>query len=193
LSLLGFAFITIELDLIPRFMLIVGYPLYAVATVLSVVLAGAALGSMTSGAIVGARSQRWPLAFARLAVTGLAVTAALPAVGRVALSAPMPVRVLVSVAAIAPLAYFMGMPFPLGILELGTKPRGAVAWAWSLNGLCTTIGAVLSALLSLWIGLQATELVALSAYAAAADMFALLRRSNRLAVRDGGNPLVTAA
>lgn len=46
------------------------------------------------------------------------------------------------------------MPFPLGILELESKPRGAIAWAWSMSGLFTTMGAVLSALLSLWVGFR---------------------------------------
>ena len=48
---------------------------------------------------------------------------------------------------ILPMAFFMGMPFPLGILELRTSRRGAVAWAWSMNGLFATIGSVARVLL----------------------------------------------
>ena len=183
-SLLGFGFITIELVLIQMFMRVIGYPLYAVATVLTVMLVGAAVGSMESWRVVGRHSARWALAFGGVILAGLSLLAAMPIVGRLVLTQPMPTRILATTVMIAPLAFFMGMPFPLGILELAAKPRGAVAWAWSMNGLFTTAGAVLSALLSLWVGFRVTALIALAAYAVAAGLFAPLRRSNRHEVND---------
>lgn len=183
-SLLGFGFITIELVLIQMFMKVIGYPLYAVATVLTVMLISAALGSMNSRRIVGGEAQQWPLAFAGVVAAGIALVALLPSIAGRVLTEPMAVRVAIAAVMIAPLSFFMGMPFPLGILELRSKPRGAVAWAWSMNGLFTTLGAVLSALLSLWIGFRATIFAALAAYIVAAAMFAVLRRSNRGAVRE---------
>lgn len=80
-----------------------------------------------------------------------------------------------------PIAFFLGMPFPLGILELKLKPGGTVAWAWSMNGLFTTIGGVVSVLLARFIGFRLTLLAALAAYLLACTMFAVLRSGNRRA------------
>src|SRR5262245_8738553 len=84
---------------------------------------------------------------------------------------------LVAAALMLRLGYFLGMPFPLGILVAERHPAGAVAWAWGLNGLFTVIGSLGSVLLGLAIGFQATILVAVAIYAAAGLAFAGLRRS----------------
>jgi len=175
-SLLGCAFITIELVLIQLLMKIIGYPLYTVATVLTAMLVGAAIGSTQSRRI--ATATGWPGPFIGIALAGLALIAALPEVSRLTLGEPMLMRVALAAAIILPLAFFLGMPFPMGIRALASKPRGAIAWAWSVNGLCTTAGAVASALLSLRLGFRATLLTALAAYVIAAMVFARLRRSN---------------
>jgi hypothetical protein len=175
-SILGFAFITVELVLIQLWMKVIGPPLYTVATVLTIVLVGAALGSMNSVRLI----ERWGsrVAFIGLVVAGLSLVSTIPVIGRVALTQPLAFRIATAASATAPLAFFMGMPFPMGIAELSTKPKGAVAWAWSVNGLCTTAGAVACAWLSVWIGFRATLLVALGSYLLAAALFTRLRRSN---------------
>ena len=182
-ALLGFAFIAMELLFIQMFMKLIGYPLYTVATVITVMLVGAALGSMCSGAIAGRDARRWAVAFAGIASCGVAVLALTPALAERVMAAPIAVRIAAAAVAILPAAFFMGMPFPLGILELRAKPAGAVAWAWSMNGLCTTIGSVATMLLAVSIGFRGTLLVALTAYGLAGVCFAALRRSNRAEAR----------
>jgi len=155
----------------------IGYPPYTVATVITVMLVGAALGSAASPRIVGPGSHRWVIPFAGVIVSGVAVWAGYAAIAERFMASPEPVRIAAAAAMILPISFFMGMPFPLGILELRSKPPGAVAWAWSMNGLCTTVGSLASVLLSVWIGFHATLLVALAMYAAAALLFGALRRT----------------
>jgi hypothetical protein len=176
-SILGFAFITLELVLIQVFIKLIGNPLYALGTVITVMLIAAALGSLTSARIAGADGRRWRLVFAGLLASGAALWLAYPAVSSVFLTAPLPLRIAAAALLIAPTAYFMGMPFPLGLLELANRPRGAVAWAWSMNGLFTTIGGVASALLSLAFGFRLTIFVALGMYALAGVAFAWVRQT----------------
>ncbi|HYM24177.1 MAG TPA: hypothetical protein VEU08_13250 [Vicinamibacterales bacterium] len=176
-SLLGVGFITIELVFIQRFTKLIGYPLYAIVTVLAVVLVGAAIGSRMSARVVGTHSQRWPVAFAGVVASGLLLWLVQPALSRVVMTQPLPVRLAAAAGMMLPQAFFMGMPFPIGILALSAKPRGAIAWAWSTNGFFTNVGGVGSALLSLWLGFRATVLVALAAYGLAAITFHLLRRT----------------
>lgn len=177
-SLLGFAFITIELTLIQLFMKLIGFPLYAVATVLAVMLVAAAIGSLASRRIAGAHSKYWRLPFVGVVATGVVLMAIAPLADHAVLTHTLPIRMMAGGIIIAPLAFFMGMPFPLAMLELASKPRGAIAWAWSLNGLFTTVGALVSALLWLAIGFRGTLTVALAAYLLAAELFARIRRSN---------------
>jgi hypothetical protein len=178
-AMLGFAFILVELLFIQLFMKLIGYPLYAVATVITVMLVGAALGSMASPRVVGPTSERWAIPFAGVVVSGIAVWALYPAVSEYVMASPEALRIAAATALILPISFFMGMPFPLGILELRSKPAGAIAWAWSMNGVCTTIGSVASVLLTVSIGFHATLLVSLAVYGAAGLTFGFLRQANR--------------
>jgi hypothetical protein len=175
-AILGFAFMTLELVFIQVFIKLIGNPLYALATVITVMLIAAALGSLSSPWIAGSDGRRWGMVFAGILASGLVMWAAYPTVSTLLLTASLPVRIAATAMLIAPLAFFMGMPFPLGLLELASYPRGAVAWAWSMNGLFTTIGGVASALLSLAFGFRLTIFIALGMYALAALAFARVRQ-----------------
>jgi hypothetical protein len=200
-SLLGFAFMTLELVFIQVFTKLIGYPLYALATVITVMLIAAALGSLCSRRTAGPDGRRWRTVFAGLLASGFVMWLAYPAIGTLLLTAPLPLRIAATAALIGPLAFFMGMPFPLGLVELAGHPRGAVAWAWSMNGLFTTIGGVASALLSLAFGFRVTILTALGMYALAAVAFAWVRQAgvspvalpSRAPVTEGPPPLSDVA
>src|SRR5262245_22335400 len=91
---------------------------------------------------------------------------------------------LVAAALMLRLGFFLGMPFPLGILVAERHPRGAVAWAWGLNGLFTVIGSLASVVLGMTIGFQAAILVAMAVYAAAFAAYAALRQTARQPLHD---------
>jgi hypothetical protein len=183
-SLLGFAFMAMELLFIQIFMKLIGYPLYTVATVITVMLVAAALGSMSSRVVVGPHRRRWYAPFVAVVTTGLVLWLSYPTLSSYFIAATDPVRILAATVMIAPIAFFMGMPFPLGIAAIEHKPRGAVAWAWSMNGFFTAVGGVATALLSLWLGFRITLLMTLAAYAAAAAAYAALRRTTSERVPD---------
>ena len=92
---------------------------------------------------------------------------------RVAL--PIGGRILVAGVMIFPLRFFLGMPFPLGILAIAHQPRGAIAWAWGMNGLFTVVGGLASVVMSLLMGFNFAVLVALVLYAAALGVFRRMR------------------
>ena len=177
-SFLGFGFIAIELLFIQIFMKLIGYPLYAVATVITVMLVAAALGSMSSRVIAGPDGSRWFVPFFAVLAIGVGIWTVYPVLSTEFIGSATPIRILTTAAIIFPLAFFMGMPFPLGIAEIAAKPRGAIAWAWSMNGLFTAIGGVATAVLSLWLGFRGTVLLALGSYGFASIGFAMLRSTN---------------
>jgi sugar phosphate permease len=91
------------------------------------------------------------------------------------LAAPLFIRILVACVLIFPLGFFLGMPFPLGILSLENLPRGAVAWAWGMNGLFTVMGGLAGVILSITWGFQVTLLIASFQYVVSLLAFARIR------------------
>ena len=49
---------------------------------------------------------------------------------------PLPdtLKIAVSLILIAPLAFFMGLPFPLALVRVAAARPGLVPWAWGING-----------------------------------------------------------
>ena len=89
-------------------------------------------------------------------------------------------RILVAAAMIFPLGFFLGMPFPLGILALRHQPRGAIAWAWGLNGIFTLLGGLASVMMSIFFGFRLTLLVAAAIYIVALCCFARMRANRSI-------------
>jgi hypothetical protein len=83
----------------------------------------------------------------------------------------MALRVLVTVLLIAPLAFCMGMPFPLGLARVGAGLPGFIPWAWGINGCASVVSAVMASLLAIQFGFTVVIISALLLYLAAALTF----------------------
>ena len=170
--LLGLAFLFVEIAFIQKFILFLSNPLYSVAVVLSGFLLFAGLGSASSERL--ARRLPWPgvspvtVAVAAIAVLALGYVLVLPAVFGRFIGLADPAKIIVSLALIAPLAFFMGMPFPLGLKRLSGLAPGFLPWAWGINGFASVVSAVLATLLAIEFGFNVVILLALVLYALAA-------------------------
>jgi len=161
---LGLGFIVLELVFIQIFMKLIGFPLYTYTVVLFTFLFGAGLGSLASEKLrLRERSKTW-VPFAGIVVTALLVVLAKTFLFDHLLELRTLLRIITSFVLIFPLAFFLGMPFPLGILTIENKPEGTVAWAWALNGLFTVTGGIFCAIFSVYYGFIATMTVAVAAY-----------------------------
>ena len=85
-----------------------------------------------------------------------------------AMGLPDALRIVISAALIAPLAFFMGMPFPLGLARVEAIDARLVPWAWAINGCASVTGAVLATLLAIHVGFTAVVVAALMLYGVAA-------------------------
>ena len=141
-------------------------------------LLGAGLGSMSANYLcISPESGRWLIPFGGILGVGVTFVALYPLVIEMFLTAGTIWRVCVAMLTTFPLAFFLGMPFPLGILALNQLRREAVAWAWGANAVCTVIGGVATGLVSMLIGFRMTLLLALSIYLIAFLAFVRLRRA----------------
>jgi hypothetical protein len=177
-SCLGAGFISIELVFIQKFMHLIGSPLYTYSTVIATMLLSAGLGSTMSEKLGINSRQRWAIPFIGILLLGTLLILIYPWAAHLALSLDQWSRILVSFLLIFPLGFFLGMPFPIGVLAIADKPRGAVAWAWGMNGLFTVVGGLGSVLLSLFFGFNAAIYTALSLYALSLLIFRPMRDSS---------------
>ena len=169
---LGLAFLFIEIAFIERFTLFLGHPLYAAAVVLSGFLLFAGLGSGAS-ARLGRRfdGAAVAVAVAAIAVVALLYLAALPPLFAALRPLWDAAKIALSIALIAPLAFAMGMPFPLGLARLAERAPGWIPWAWAINGSASVVSAVLAILLTIHLGFSAVVAIAVALYVVAALAF----------------------
>jgi hypothetical protein len=141
-ALLGLGFMFVEIPLLQRFILFLGHPAYAMATVLFALLLFSGLGSLISRCV--------PLKLALLSIPALigGYALGLPALFEMTLAAPLWGRLVVAVLALIPLGLSLGMPFPRGLALLG-ESQTLVAWAWGVNGAVSVVASILAALVAL--------------------------------------------
>ncbi len=173
-SLLGVAFMLVEIPIIQKFTVYLGRPVYSLAIVLFALLLFGGLGSLWSG-------HRWDVekAAPRLlrylfsAIAGMLLLHTLlgfwPLPQTMAWSFPL--RLLFTVALLAPLAFLMGMPFPLGVRWVGQRQEGALPWLWGMNGVMSVFGSAMGTLVALHWGFRVTLLFAVLAYLWAGQLF----------------------
>ena len=156
---IGAGYILIEVALIQKFVLFLGHPTYALTVVIFSMLVSSGAGSLLSRKLVADRSGHLLRALALTAVlVGLLAVILQPVLsGGVGL--PWIVKVLATVAMLAPLGFVMGLPFPTGLRLLERRHQPSVRWAWSLNAAASVLGSVAALVLALYLGLVATLLI----------------------------------
>ncbi len=169
---IGFGFMFIEIAFIQKFVLFLSHPLYAVAVVLFAFLLFAGIGSRVSKRLQDGTGPelRHPLAAVALAIclSAALCLGLLPWLFQHSMGLPDAARILISAALIAPLAFFMGMPFPLGLARVEATDARLIPWAWGINGCASVTGAVLATLLAIHVGFTAVVVAALVLYGVAA-------------------------
>ena len=192
---LGLAFLFIEIAFIQRFTLFLGHPLYAVAVVLAAFLIFAGLGSGTSAGFAERLAGRGGLPSAIVVATGgivaiaLAYLVVLPPVFDGLRARPDAVKIAAATLMIAPLAFLMGMPFPLGLRRLAASAPGWIPWAWGINGCASVVSAVLATVLAIHLGFTAVVALAAVLYGLAGSLAPPAERGAAPVIRRHGGCL----
>lgn len=160
---LGIGFIFVEISLIQKYILFIGYPVYSVATIIFSLLIAAGVGSYVSGRF------RNPIASLKVVVICILIMTAMqifviPILFKHLLYLSFEMRLALSILFILPAGFFMGMPFPIGLSWVAKNHSSFVPWAWGMNGYATVIGSVLSVILALNFGFHFVLLTASAVY-----------------------------
>jgi hypothetical protein len=166
---IGLAFLFIEIAFIQKFSLILSQPLYAVAVALCAFLIFSGLGSLYVQRCIGAQGlsivpvllKRSVLLIAMFVILYISV---LPMLSNLLMALPETLRIISAFVIAAPLAFVMGMPFPLGMAALQHRSPHFMPWAWGINGCASVLSAVLAVLLAMEIGFNGIMLCAAMLY-----------------------------
>ncbi len=172
--LLGLAFLFVEIAFIQKFTLFLGHPLYAVAVVLASFLVFAGAGSAYSRRMARQEILHGfgPVSVSVASIVGISVVylLTLPPLFGWLIGVVDSLKILLSIMLIAPLAFFMGMPFPLGLSRVAAEAPDFVPWAWGINGFASVVSAVLATLLAIHLGFTAVIVLAALLYLTAAAL-----------------------
>ena len=172
-SAIGFGYMAAEIALIQQLTLLLGHPVYAVATALAAILICSGVGSAWSDRVGPTRTRT-----VAMVLTGSLGLLAAVLLGLVHLLQPAPlvVRGTAAIVLLAPVSVAMGMLFPLGLRALAPAGSDRIAWAWGVNGFASVVAVPLAALIAVEAGSPVLLLSAAAGYLVAA---ASARRDGR--------------
>jgi hypothetical protein len=162
---LGYGFIMSEIPLLQRFVLLLGYPVYALAVVLFSLLLFSGFGSLLTSRFPGDPRRRLLVVLPAIVVLGLVLIKLVPILVNFMLGTPIALRIVFTMVCLAPIGLLLGMPYPLGIGVLRRFDEHLVPWAWGLNGCLSVVSSVLAIFLGTRYGFNFAFLSGVAAYA----------------------------
>ena len=153
---LGYGFMVIEIPLMQRLILFLGYPVYALAVVLFALLLFSGVGALLSSRFAADSQRAVTRVLTVVVALSLLYAFFLPAILRPMIGIPIAMKIVVSVLLLAPIGMALGMAYPLGITILRRVSEGLVPWAWGLNGALSVVASVFAIFISSRVGFTAT-------------------------------------
>lgn len=165
---IGLGFILVEVALMQQFVLYLGHPVHALTVILASLLVFAGIGALYSRRLPPeqfARYRGWH--FAVLIAVAMIELVAMPYLFHATLQLPLTVRIVITVAALAPLGFLMGHPFPIGLKHVESLRQDLIPWAWGLNGAASVLGSVGAIGIAMLAGYTTVTIVGIACYAGA--------------------------
>lgn len=166
--LLGLAYMFLEMDFIQKMTLLIGHPVFGVAVTLFGFLVFSGCGSLVFERLLKSADQKVCTATLLIIVTGIIEINLLNFAFDKLIGFSQIARLCIGLILCAPLAFFMGVPFPTGLAQLHAHTPPLVPWAWAINGFASVTAAVLGTCLAISLGFTLLALVALAFYFIAA-------------------------
>ncbi|MBI5375550.1 MAG: hypothetical protein HZA77_08950 [Candidatus Schekmanbacteria bacterium] len=142
---LGLGFMMIEISLIQQFILFLGHPLYSFSVFLFSLLLFSSLGSFSTEYFNKiAIKNKLQIILMSVVLIVLLYIFILPKIMGYFLGIDILYKIIITVGLLAPLGFFMGMPFPLGIKLLENDSPEIIPWVWGINGATSVLATILS-------------------------------------------------
>lgn len=175
-SLLGLAFLLVEIEFFHVFALILGSPTWTLAIVLAGLLVSSGCGSLQARRIAELGGGALLAVFLVLGSLLAAFVGFKHGILTALIVLPFPARALATVALIFPIGFLMGVPLPAG-MRLIRGREDLILWGWVLNGAFSVFASVLAVFLAIHIGTSRTVVVGIACYLAAGVLLQWFRRA----------------
>ena len=164
-SLIGMAFMFVEITFIQKFILFLGHPLYSASAIIFSLLFSSGLGSYFSKRILGQNLKR-NLKLSLLSCAGLIAVYLLlfPFFYENFIGLNLSLRIILTFLVIFPLGFLMGFPFPTGIRLLAEQEKRLIPWAWSTNAFSSVVNSIFALMIAFWGGHNLVLLLATGGY-----------------------------
>ncbi len=175
-TLIGAGFMFVEMGLIQRLSVFLGHPVYGLGILLFTIIAAAGAGSFFSDRLPLVRMP-WIFIYPILVVMlVIAMRFVMPVLGSSLEAASTLLKIVVSIAVIAPLGLLMGVCFPTGMRLVRQTRGGDTPWYWALNGMASVLCSALAAFVSIYISISSSLYIGAICYAALLICLPALRR-----------------
>ncbi len=172
---LGLGFMFFEVALIQKLTLFLGYPTYSLTVTLFAILVSTGVGSLLSERYASQRDRAFTVLLSALVVLTAVYLWAMSPVIEAGLAWPFAMRVVATIAFLAPLGLVLGAFMPIGLRSVsaagGEHGPEYVAWSWAVNGFFSVMASVLSTVLSMTMGFRMVMLLGLVVYIAGVTVF----------------------
>jgi hypothetical protein len=171
---LGLGFMVVEISMIQRFSLLLGYPTLSLSVSLFTLLIATAVGARWSIWVQGDVRRRLVITAAAMWVITLTYLFISHTVTEHVLAWSQPARIALVIVMLFPIGVTLGMFLPTGIDKArdlagvaGADTGRVVAWCWAVNGFFSVIGSTATTMLSMTYGFDHTMVIGLVLYAVA--------------------------
>ena len=162
---IGFGFMAVEIAALLRLQSYLGKPIYGLAVGLFAFLLASSFGSNVTGRFPDSElARRVDRIVVAIAIVGLVFVAGSAPLFSATIAWPLAARVTVAVAAIFPLAFLMGMLFPIGVRLVSQRTEDLIPWSWATNGCFSVLGIFSTRIIALLFGFSRALLLGLLAY-----------------------------
>jgi hypothetical protein len=174
---IGFGFMLVEISQMQRLVVFLGHPTYALAVVLFSLLVFSGIGSLSCSKVgkSSAAVSRLVLLMAALMAFGVITVKITTAFA----ASTTPIRIAVAIALLTPLGFFMGMAFPLGMNWISDHSPELGPWLWGVNGASSVCASVMSMVIAIAYGINASFWTGFSFYALAAGAYVWSSREGK--------------
>lgn len=164
---LGLGFMFIEVCLIQRLTLFLGYPTYSLTVTLFSLLISTGIGSLLSERYGDERNRTLAGLLGVLVVLVVFYRFGLTPLVDHAVGWPFALRVAITIAVLLPLGVCLGAFMPIGLRAVSSVTphhEQYVAWCWAVNGFCSVVASVLATILAMTTGFNTVILAGLVCY-----------------------------
>ncbi len=165
-SLIGAGFMLTEIALIQRLTVLLSHPIYALGILLFTLIASTGIGSFISDRLP-LTQKPWVYLYP-IVTTGCVVGLGflLNTLLATMITAPVLLKIGISVCVIFPVGLLMGLFFPTGMRLAKTISLDETPWYWALNGIFGVLCSALGVFISIYLGVSVNFIIAAICYSA---------------------------